>query len=205
MEVPCCQMTPNFTNNCECLTRFLTGKSLNNNVEFCKHNLKSTKHSRAGIVNTIVECQQTRPTSCMFPFHTKVFERIQKNIFYMFPIAIYNAYVLHSKLPPSQKHSIVNFRLNIIDDMLCNLSLPKYSIRGRPTKVKIRLDYKQNIEHIFLNTHISTTNKKQHSAKRCHVSMKHNIKSETTWQCKTCLVPLHILKYFEKYHTLKNY
>lgn len=126
-----------------------------------------------------------------------------KNIFLYVDIAIYNAYVLYFKLPTSQKQSIVNFRLNIAESMLCNLSLPNYPTRGRPSQSKCptRLQAK-HWAHFPEN--IPATNKKQHPAK-CHVCKKHNIRSETTWQCKTCLVPLHIPKCFEMYHTLEKY
>ena len=147
--------------------------------------------------------KQDQRLAC-FPVMRKCLKGYRKIFFYMFDIAIYNAYVLYSKLPTSQKQSIVNFRLNLAEDMLCNLSLPNYPTRGRPTQSEspIRLQAKQ---WAHFPEHIPATNKKQHPAKRCHVCMKHNIRSETTWQCKTCLVPLHIPNCFQKFHMLKNY
>lgn len=58
----------------------------------------------------------------------------KKLFFYMIDIAIYNAYVLYSKLPNSIKQSIINFRLNIAEDMLCNLSLPNYPKCGKSSQ-----------------------------------------------------------------------
>jgi len=147
--------------------------------------------------------KQDQSLAC-FPLMRKCTKGYKKIFFYMFDVAIYNAYVLYSKLPTSQKQSIVNFRLNIAEDMLCNLSLPDYPTRGRRSQSECptRLQAKH---WAHFPEHIPATNKKQHPAKRCHVCVKHNIRSETTWQCKTCLVPLHITKCFEMYHTLQNY
>ncbi|KAL6438799.1 hypothetical protein ACFW04_003704 [Cataglyphis niger] len=190
----------------------------------------STKHSRAEMVDTgkirrkkggeeeavlkptcVVEYnrgmggvdQQDQRLAC-FPLMRKCVKGYKKIFFYMFDIAICNAYVLYSKLPTSQKQSIVNFRLDLAENMLCNLSLPNYPTRGRPAQSEcpLRLQAKH---WAHFPEHILATNKKEHPAKRCHVCMKHNIRSETTWQCKRCLTPLHIPKCFEQYHTLQNY
>ena len=52
--------------------------------------------------------------------------------FCMLDVAIYNAFVLYSNLPTSKKQSIVNFWLNIAEDMLSNWNLPKYPSLGWP-------------------------------------------------------------------------
>lgn len=88
--------------------------------------------------------------------------------------------------------------------MPCNLSLPDYPTRGRQSQndCTIRLQTKH---WAHFPEYIPSTNNKKHPAKRCHVCVKNNIRSETTWQCKKCLVPLHIPKCFEMFHTLQNY
>lgn len=125
--------------------------------------------------------------------------------FYTVDIAIYNAYVLYSKLPNSTKQSMINFRLNIAQDILYKLSLPNYSTRGRPSQNEypIRLQTKH---WAHFPQHIPSTNKKKLPTKRCRVGIKYNIRSETTWQCKKCLVPLlfqNVSKYFILYRTIK--
>ncbi|CAK9816127.1 PiggyBac transposable element-derived protein 4 [Anthophora plagiata] len=94
--------------------------------------------------------------------------------------------------------------MNIAEDTLCNLSLLNYPTRGRPpqNKCQTRLQAKH---WTHCPEHIPSTNKKEHPAKRCHVCVKNNIRSETTWQCKKCLLPLHFPKCFEMFHTLQNY
>lgn len=138
-----------------------------------------------------------------FPLMQKCVKEYKK-YFFVFNIAIYNAYVLYSKLPTSQKQLILNFRLDLTEDMLCNLSLSNYPTRGRPTQSECptRLQAKH---WAHFPEHIPATNKKQHPTKRCHMCMKHNIRSNTTWQCKTCLVLLYVSKCFEKYHTFEKY
>ena len=75
--------------------------------------------------------------------------------------------------------------------MLCNLSLPNYSTRGKlsqnecPTQLQAK-------HWAHFPQHIPSTNKKEYPTKRCRVCIKNNIRNETTWQCKKCLVPLHI-------------
>ncbi|CAK9827788.1 PiggyBac transposable element-derived protein 4 [Anthophora retusa] len=139
-----------------------------------------------------------------FPLTRRCVKGYKKMFFYILNIAIYNAYDLYFKLPNSTKRSIVNFRLNIAEDMLCNLSLSNYPTHGRPSQNKwqTRLQAKHSAH---FPEHIPSTNKKEHPAKRCHVCVKNNIRSETTWQCKNCLVSLHIPKCFEMFHTLEYY
>ncbi|CAK9820042.1 PiggyBac transposable element-derived protein 4 [Anthophora quadrimaculata] len=139
-----------------------------------------------------------------FPLMRKSIKGYKKMFFYMFDIAVYNAYVLYSKLPNRTKQSMVNFRLNIAEDMLYNLSLPDYPARGRPSQSECptRLQAKH---WAHFPEHISSTEKKKLPTKRCRVCAKNNIRSETTWQCKKCLVPLHVPKCFEIFHTVQNY
>lgn len=111
----------------------------------------------------------------------------------MFNIAIFNTYVLISKLLVLQKLSIVNFQLDIAENMSCNLSLLNYLTCGRSAQSKCPLRIEVKHWAHFLE-HIPETIKKQHPPERCLVCMKHNIKSEMTWQCKTCLISLHIPK-----------
>lgn len=73
--------------------------------------------------------------------------------------------------------AIVNFRLNLSEDMLCNLSLLNYFTRGRLTQSEIPTCLQTKHWAHFPEP---ATNKK-HPAKRCHVCIKHNIRSETTW------------------------
>ncbi|CAK9827479.1 PiggyBac transposable element-derived protein 4 [Anthophora retusa] len=139
-----------------------------------------------------------------FPLMRKSVKGYKKMFFYMVDIAICNAYVLYFKLPNPTKQSIVNFRLNIAEDMLYNLSLPNYPTRGRPSQNECptRLQAKH---WAHFPEHIPSTEKKKIPTKRCRVCLKHNIRSETTWQCKKCLVALHVPKCFEIFHTIQNY
>ena len=47
-------------------------------------------------------------------------------------MALFNAYILYSKLPTTTKQSLVNFRLNIAKETSSHLSLRDYPTRGRP-------------------------------------------------------------------------
>ena len=99
-----------------------------------------------------------------FPLMRKSIKGYKKMFFYMIDIAIYNAYVLYFKLPNSTKQSIVNFRLNIAEDMLCNLSLPNYLTRGKPSQNESPT-WLQAKHWVYFPQHIPSTNKKEYHFK----------------------------------------
>lgn len=53
--------------------------------------------------------------------------------------------------------------------------------------------------------HIPATKKKKNPSRTCKVCSKHKKRSETTWECKQCLVALHVSECFEAYHTVFDY
>lgn len=53
--------------------------------------------------------------------------------------------------------------------------------------------------------HIDPTSSKLRPSKPCRVCQKYKKRKETTWECKKCKVPLHILECFEVYHTIADY
>lgn len=95
-------------------------------------------------------------------------------IFYLLYIAIYNTYVLYSKLPNSAKQSIVNFQLNIAQDTLHNLSLSNYSTRGAQSQSECSTRLQTKHWAYFLE-HIPSTDNNEHPVERCHVRVKNNI------------------------------
>ncbi|XP_068976270.1 longitudinals lacking protein, isoforms H/M/V-like isoform X48 [Bombus flavifrons] len=53
--------------------------------------------------------------------------------------------------------------------------------------------------------HIDPSASKLRPSKACRVCQKNKKRRETTWECKKCKVPLHILECFELYHTIADY
>ncbi|KAG8233821.1 hypothetical protein J437_LFUL008043 [Ladona fulva] len=103
-----------------------------------------------------------------------------------------------------KKKSITSFRLDVAEELLAKVTLPNYEVSGRPSHgdTPVRLQAK-NWGHF--PDHIPPTAKKQYPTKRCHVCFKNNVRSEPTWQCNQCQVPLHLPECLEKYHTLTDY
>lgn len=97
--------------------------------------------------------------------------------------------------------SFESMQTNKILETVC---LPDYQKRGRISAGNApgRLQAKQ-WGHFPRN--IPPTNAKKNPQRRCVVCAKHKKRSETTWECKKCLIALHIPSCFEKYHTLQDY
>lgn len=146
--------------------------------------------------------RQDQVLAC-FPVMRKFLKGYRKIFFYMFDMALFNSYVLYTKTQPKKKH-YVNYRLDVAEQLLKNLSLPDYNVRGRPTHndTPLRL---QSARWGHFAKHIDPTPKKSNPTRACKVCWTHKKRSETTWECKKCLVALHVPDCFEKYHTLHNY
>ncbi|KAG0433428.1 PiggyBac transposable element-derived protein 4 [Dictyocoela muelleri] len=149
--------------------------------------------------------RQDQVTAC-FPIMKKFMKGYKKMFFYMMDIALFNSYVIYCKLSATTKTKMhfVDFRLDIAERLLKILTIPNYKIRGRQSQgdTPLRLQAKQ---WAHFPQHISPTKKKKHPTRECKVCRKHNKRSETTWECKQCLVALHVPECFEKYHTLNDY
>lgn len=146
--------------------------------------------------------RQDQVLAC-FPLMRKFMKGYRKIFFYMFDMALFNAFVIYSKMQNKNSH-YVNFRLDVAEQLLKEISLPTYNVRGRPAHgdTPMRL---QAIRWAHFPQHIPPTERKAKPTRACKVCSKHKIRSETTWKCKQCLVALHVPICFEKYHTLHNY
>lgn len=137
-----------------------------------------------------------------FPVMRKFMKGYRKIFFYLFDMGLFNSYVLYSKM--SSKNHYVNYRLDVAEQLLQNLKLPDYKTPGRPAHgdTPSRLQAKH---WGHFPRHIPATLKKKNPARVCKVCSKNKKRSETVWECKSCLVALHVPECFERYHTVHDY
>lgn len=146
--------------------------------------------------------RQDQRLAC-FPVMRKFLKGYRKIFFYMVDIAMFNSFALFCKLK-STKMEYSSYRLDIAEQLLQNVTLPDYISRGRPAQSDTPLRLQSKFWAHFPK-HISPTKKKNHPTRICKVCFSHKKRSETTWECKKCLVALHVPECFEVYHTLHNY
>nr|XP_031847540.1 piggyBac transposable element-derived protein 4-like [Nomia melanderi] len=93
-----------------------------------------------------------------------------------------------------------NDGMDVAQQILESVCMLEYTKRGRlyAGDIPLRLQSK-HWGHFPRN--IPPTEAKKNSQRRCKVCAKHKKCSETTWECKKCLVALDIPKCFEIYHT----
>jgi hypothetical protein len=141
-----------------------------------------------------------------FPVMRRFVKGYRKMAFYMMDIAIFNSYVIYKKLKKgnNDKRNYVDYRVDLAEQILENVTLPEYGTRGRqshgdtPTRLQAK-----TWAHFPRN--IPPTEKKKNPTRACRVCASNKKRSETTWECDKCLVALHVPECFRKYHTLQKY
>lgn len=119
---------------------YLARNLLYSNVNFVDNGKK--RKIKDGVIKNIIKpsCvidynkgmgvdKQDQLLSC-FPLMRRCVKRYKKIFFYLLDIAVYNAYVLYSKITNTTKISIVSFCLNIAEELLEKITLPNYKSRG---------------------------------------------------------------------------
>jgi hypothetical protein len=140
-----------------------------------------------------------------FPVMRRFVKGYRKMAFYMMDIAMFNSYVIYKKLKKgnNDKRNYVDYRVDLAEQILENVTLPEYGTRGRqshghtPTRLQAK-----TWTHFPRN--IPPTEKKN-PTRACRVCASNKKRSETTWECDKCLVALHVPECFRKYHTLQKY
>lgn len=142
-----------------------------------------------------------------FSLMRKYIKSYKKIFLCLMDIALFNAYVLFLKatnIPKSKTYTFSKFRLDMAEEILESVRMPEYTQRGRvfAGDTPLRLQSKQ---WGHFPQKIPPTEAKKNPQKRCKVCAKREKHSETTWECKECLVALHISRCFEIYHTQVDY
>jgi len=97
-----------------------------------------------------------------------------------------------------------DYLLDLAESILEVVTLPEIKKSGRPPQGET-LTRLQAKSWGHFPRHILQTGKKKNPTRTCKVCAKSKKRSETTWECKQCLVALHVPGCFEKYHTLIDY
>jgi hypothetical protein len=128
----------------------------------------------------------------------------RKLFFYLLDICVFNSFVVYCTFA-KRKKQYTDFRVAVTTQLLENVQLPDYKVRGQPSSSATPLRLQEKYWAHF-PTHIPSTEKKKNPSKRCFVCSKQKKKrSETTWQCKKCQTPLHLPDCFDVYHTKTSF
>ncbi|XP_028394481.1 piggyBac transposable element-derived protein 4-like [Dendronephthya gigantea] len=164
-------------------------------------------------VDKLDECIQ------YYPFTRKSVKWTKKFTFYLFQIAMYNAFVIYKDRIPERKcKSLHDFILSVIPTFILSAvevvsdtdsdhdeqplpHLPVRTPRAPAGDPNTRLD--GNIRTHTLDL-IAATSKKKYPSQKCCVCQKRGERKETRYVCCSCHVPLHKGDCFTHYHTKKQ-
>lgn len=143
-----------------------------------------------------------------FPIMRRTVKAYKKIFFYLFDLAIFNAFAIYNKVKvarPSEKRHFTDFRVNLAEQMLSRVQLPA---RTSPGRVALGLDplRLQAKSWAHFPVAIPSRGDKKNPCKRCKVCSSRGLRSETKWLCERCQVPLHLDKdCFKVYHSRLHY
>lgn len=141
-------------------------------------------------------------SSYQFMRRTKKWYR--KMFFWLFEVAIINAYILYKETQKGYGKKPMThrkFRMSLVKSLVAEkvtIARPKAKKRGRPAEgpPQQRLDGRQH----FMD-------RREKGSSKCVVCTKSGLRREKIYYCKTCAAqpPLHPDKCFEQYHTVPNF
>jgi hypothetical protein len=146
-----------------------------------------------------------------FPIMRKFLKGYKKIFFYTCDMAILNSFILCKKNRSIKKRQTYsNYRLEIAEKLLDMVLKYQnyYNVDKSNQESFIVEDTDMRLEashRAHFPKHIDSTLKKKNPTRICKVRFKHEKRSETKWECKKCLVALHVPECFEKYHTMEDY
>lgn len=142
---------------------------------------------------------------------------------YLFELCIVNSHILYNKANPQKKLALLDFRMELIDDILAEFGqaeaaapdhhssdsenegeAPQAVVCPRAPKIDPANRLVGGMKAHDL-VEIPPTNKKRYPSKPCRVCKKAGKRSETRYFCKKCEVPLHKGQCFKRYHVYTHY
>ncbi|XP_054274551.1 piggyBac transposable element-derived protein 4-like [Macrosteles quadrilineatus] len=146
--------------------------------------------------------KQDQRLSC-FPVMRKCMKGYKKLFFYLFDVTLNNARVIH-EIVTKKKSTMSKFRINLAEQILESVNLTNRPVGGRPS-VAAESPLRLQARHWghFIRKILPTS--KQRPSRKCRVCSAQGRRSETVYECRKCLVPLHLETCFEVFHTQTNF
>jgi hypothetical protein len=137
-----------------------------------------------------------------FPVMSKYAKSYKKIFFYMIDVAIFNIYELQKKITGKKQH-FTEFRIQLAEMMIESVVLPGYPRCGRPQQGPSTV-HLQTFYWVHFVQFIPPNPRIKNPCRDCVVCKAKKKKSETRYECSTCLGALHVPDCFRVYHTTKN-
>lgn len=112
----------------------------------------------------------------------------KKLFFYLIDMTMFNSFCIWKKIWKKKMH-YYEYRLNIVEQILLNITLPEKTSPGRPSLQENPLRLQSKSWGHFPMA-ISRTEKKTNPTRNCKVCYKNGVRSGTRYICKTCQVEL---------------
>jgi hypothetical protein len=108
--------------------------------------------------------------TALFPIMRRTVKGYRKIFFYLLDICVFNSFVVYC-IFAERKKRYTDFRVAVATQLLENVQLPDYKVRGRPSSsvTPLRLQAKY---WAHFPTHIPSTEKKKNPSKLCFVCSK---------------------------------
>jgi len=134
--------------------------------------------------------------------HRKTVKWYIKVFFHLIDIAVYNSYILYTKIPPQKEVTYINYLNSLIQEMSSKSKLIR-SKKGRPTKISKSTEVRLTGYHAPSKILKPDGKVKQSN---CHFCMLNGKRKATSFICTTCDKRLCIgndeANCFEKFHRL---
>ncbi len=149
-----------------------------------------------------------------YPFVRKSHKWTKKFVTYLFQISLFNAFVIYkAKKQQGNCKTLLSFIQSVIKSWTSQEQAGGGEERvDPPTESTPRAPYNtdpRNRVNDFFAVHalvpIASTSKKQHPTRRCRVCARNGLRSETSFYCKSCGVPLHSGNCYTVYHSKIKY
>ncbi|KAG5277832.1 hypothetical protein AALO_G00091870 [Alosa alosa] len=150
-----------------------------------------------------------------YPCVRKSAKWTNKFVLYLFQICLFNSFILYKARNPQGEHrKFLPFILSVVRSLTTradedaggeeevDIGRPNKDPRAPSRDPQSRLTGGVGV-HVMAK--YKATRKKKHPARVCRVCKKRGYRSETTYYCTSCVVPLHLKECYTLYHTQTDF